>query len=215
MILGQDVNDIFPVEIDRYDKLSLFRSCINNQLIVAGSITEELPRVAQPGYGQPGHGPLHVPVISSHKAHVSCTVGQNSEFYQYQLSKYPIVQCHSARISPSDTAWLDRMCPPDFAILPKVCQDCINHKCLNCKSKLMLSPKQRYEEEMLTKSISFVEDPKPNGAFGHFEISKTIVHNYTRHFMLYVCGKFHEDPYTPSLKTSLRNTLLRTKKQYK
>ena len=171
LILGQDVNDIFPVEIDRYDKLSLFRSCINNQLIVAGSITEELPRVAQPGYGQPGHGPLHVPVISSHKAHVSCTVGQNSEFYQYQLSKYPIVQCHSARISPSDTAWLDRMCPPDFAILPKVCQDCINHKCLNCKSKLMLSPKQRYEEEMLTKSISFVEDPKPNGAFGHFEIS--------------------------------------------
>ena len=141
LIIGQDLNNIFPVEIDRFNKLSLFKSCINSELIVAGSVSNNDCNDCHV------MTPASVPVMT------------------------PTVRCHPQRISAADTAWLDRMCPPDFAILPKVCQDCVQHKCNKCKSKLMLSPQQRFEDETLTKCISFVEEKKDNGALGHFMIT--------------------------------------------
>ena len=40
IIMGQDLNHIFPVEKERHQKLSLYQSCINDELIIAGSDNE-------------------------------------------------------------------------------------------------------------------------------------------------------------------------------
>ena len=46
LIIGRDLNEIQPVEIGRLGKLSLYRSCINDQLIISGSnITSSLSGV--------------------------------------------------------------------------------------------------------------------------------------------------------------------------
>ena len=126
IIFGRDLTRLFPVELDRDENLTLYKSCFNNELIVAGS---------------------------------NCTTPMGN--YTKNMK---------ARFSPADHEWLNKMSPPDFSVLPRVCSKCKEHDCNVCKSSLLKSPKVRWEEETLTSCLKFIKEPQEDGQEGYWEV---------------------------------------------
>ena len=126
IIFGRDLNRIRPIEIERHDNLSLYKSCIDDAILVAGS---------------------------------------------NNANPIPTTNVMSARFSPADQEWLNKMSPPDFSTLPRMCSDCKGHKCNECNATLLKSPKVRWEEEVLTSCLTLVPEPKVEGAEGYWLVS--------------------------------------------
>ena len=143
LIIGRDLNEIQPVEIGRLGKLSLYRSCINDQLIISGSnITSSLSGVIKVNRAGIGFKPKLWDSIDEFKNEYNdkTTTKASNESKSEHVSEH--IKAHKANIGSDDAP-----CGQDIAVLSKACPDCRDHDCSKCKEQIMKSPQTIFEEE--------------------------------------------------------------------